>query len=404
MENKQQKIESANDHWQQFCQSLEKTGTAALSKLHIESDLDLAEGLRYLSRIARLALESELENKDSLHPYFQRSLGPTLKMGGDNPNGLYLAAPINGTDTFRIVGNRGSAEWLSFFAQRSYEALNEGLTVFGDCLFSTNLNCDADGSFEIVIAPASATDVDDNVNNRITTDKYSSLMLIRQFFGDWQDVRPMDLRIENLSRGGEPKALLTLEDAQKRLAASGAFFENMIPIMQQEMIDQGERLNSFETDIGNPTSTSGGVPGGNGVTARWQLKADEALLITFTPPKSCPYWDIQVGNGWYESWDYRHYFSGIVGSQAIANSDNSYTIVLSEEDPGVGNWLQAAGHEEGHIAVRWQLTDGDLPLPNCSVVKASEVKSMSELPELTLSQRHQQRLLHREAVEKRFRT
>lgn len=397
MNNKEAKIAEVKDHWQQFCEALSKTGGQALDALHIESDLDLAEGARYLSRIARLALESELENKDAVHPYLQRSLGPTLKMGGDNPMGLYLAAPINGCDTFRISGNRGSAEWLSFFAQRSYDALSEGLTVFGDCLFSTKLDCDSEGNFEILISPEKQS------GNWIETDKFCSLMLIRQFFGDWNQVQAMDLRIENLTRGLEPKPLLTIDEINKRLDASAAFFEMMIPIMQSEMVDQGARLNTFETDIGNPTSNTGGVPGGNGVTARWQLQEDEALLVTATPPSPCPYWDIQVGNGWYESWDYRHYISGMTGSQAHYSDDGSFTMVLSERDPGTENWLQAAGHEQGHIAVRWQLSEGQLPIPQCQVVKISEVKQLTSLPSVSTELRKHYAQQHREAVEQRFR-
>ncbi len=403
MEEKLQKVAAAKQHWQKFCDSLASTGLQALDNLHIDTDLDLAEGVRYLSRIARLALESELENKDSAHPYLQRSLGPTLKMGGDNPEGLYLAAPINGTDTFQITGSRGSADWISFFAQRSYDALADGLTVFGDCLFSTELKSDSEGRICITIAPEGAFPDSESPDNWIKTDKYCSLMLIRQFFSDRDDVSPMDLRIENLTRGHEPKALLTLPEVGKRLDASAAFFDMMVPIMQQEMVDQGARLNTFETDIGNPTSNTGGVPGGNGVTARWALNADEALLVTFTPPSSCPYWDIQVGNGWYESWDYRHFFSGMTHSQAHYNADGSVTVVVSEQDPGTVNWLQAAGHEQGHIAVRWLLTDGELPLPDCQVVSVSAVSSLVDLETVLPSERDQQKRRHRESVERRFR-
>jgi len=393
----QEKINHAKQHWQAFCQSLEKTGCTALDNLHIETELDLAEGVRYLSRIARLALESELENKDSSHPYFQRSLGPTLKMGGDNPCGLYLAAPINGVDTFKISGSRGTARWLSFFAQRSYDALREGLTVFGDCLFSSNLQCDDNDQFEIIISP------NEQKGNWIKTDKYCSLMLIRQFFSHDKTIEAMDLRIENLTKGHQAKALLTLDEVNKRLDASGAFFEMMVPIMQREMVEQGDRLNTFETDIGNPTSDTGGVPGGNGVTARWELAADEALIITAKAPTPCPYWDIQVGNGWYESWDYRHYISGLGCEDAVYNSDDSFTLVLSEQDPGTVNWLEAAGHSEGHIAVRWQLTEGQLPLPQCQLVKLSEVKALTGLAVIDTEERSKQKQQYREAVEQRFR-
>ena len=392
-----QKIDKAKIDWNTFCEALAQTGTLALDRLHAETDLDLAEGIRYLSRISRLALESEMENQDNLHPYLQRALGPTLKMGGDNPRGLYLKAPINGTDTFRLSGHLGSAAWLSFLSQRSYDALSEGLTVFGDSLFSTNLRCDENNYFEILIAPGVEGE------NTISTDKFSKILMIRQFFDATVPVKPMDLRIENLTRREEKKPLLTLDCVSERLRNSTAFFQMMIPIMQDEMIEHASRLNIFETDEGNPTSNSGGVPGGGAVTARWKLRADEALVLTVHPPEICPYWDVQVGNVWYESFDYRHFISGFTADDAVINSDNSVTIVLSEQDPGIANWLQTAGHEEGHIAIRWQLSEGQLPIPSCTVVKISEIKRYTSLPDVSKADRKEQVQSMREAVEQRFR-
>ena len=56
-------------------------------------------------RMTQLVIVSSLENQDSQHPYLWTALDPHRKMGGDNPQGLYLSGPINGTDTFRVRGN-----------------------------------------------------------------------------------------------------------------------------------------------------------------------------------------------------------------------------------------------------------------------------------------------------------
>ena len=145
------------------------------------------------------------------------------------------------------------------------------------------------------------------------------------------------------------------------------------------------------------------APGGNAVTARWHLERGEALLVSVHPPDPCPYWDAQVGNVWYESWDYRHFFSGITCRQASAAADGSITIVVSDRDPGTANWLEAAGHREGHIAIRWQLSQGRLPIPSCEVVPVDEVAARSGLPGVTEDERLAQRRALRRSVEKRFR-
>jgi hypothetical protein len=176
-----------------------------------------------------------------------------------------------------------------------------------------------------------------------------------------------------------------------------------VPVMQGELLGKAHSINHFASDLGDPTSTHGGVPGGNAVTCRWQLEPDEALLIEVTPPTPCPYWDVQVGNGWYESWDYRHHSSGITARQAVLNADGSVTLVLSQRDPGTVNWLEAAHHRQGHLAVRWQLSEGQLPLPECTVVKADEVAKITGLPAISPERRRLQRRARRHAVERRFR-
>lgn len=392
-----EQLGQAREAWKQYCKQLEETGLLALDKTILQSDLGLAEGLRHLTRVSRVALESSLENRDSVHPYISRTLGPSLKLGGDNPAGLYHKAPINGSDTYRISGNRGSAAFVSFMAQRSYDCFAEGLDVFGGTLFMTDLEVGEDGRFELNLSPSQ------QAGNWIETDKYSSFVIIRQFFSATGDVIPMDLRIENLTRGDQPKQILLLADVTQKLAASAAFFQQQVSVMQLEMIENGQRMNSFASDDGDPTSNMGGVPGGNGMTCRWKLAQDEALVVILQPPTPCPYWDVQVGTGWYESWDFRHFFSGFTGPDAHYNADGSVTVVLSERDPGTVNWLETAGHPEGHMLVRWLLTEGQLPVPQCRVVNTEEVQQLTDLAVVSKEERTAMRRAQREAIERRFR-
>jgi hypothetical protein len=395
-EARAQRLEQATTAWQEWCRALETVGTAALANTLTDEEIDFAEGLRHLTRMARLTLAGGMENNDPLHPFFDRSLGPTLKMGGDNPAGLYLSAPINGTDTYRVRGTRGSATWISFMAQRSHGCFAAGLGVFGDAIF-TELEVEDNGTFEMVLSP------DKRPGNWIETDRFSARLMVRQFFGDWSDVRPMDLTIENVSRGDQPKEFLTLSAAVDDLAQSRQSLTTLLPAMQSELAAKAGSINTFATDIGDATESYGGVPGGNAVTMRWRLAADEALVATVRPPTPCAYWDVQLGNIWYESWDYRHFLSGIVHTQATLNADGSATIVLSERDPGTTNWIQTCGHREGHLAVRWQLTEGQLPLPDCTVVKVDDVTSLTGLPLVSDDERREQFRKLRAAAEGRFR-
>lgn len=177
----------------------------------------------------------------------------------------------------------------------------------------------------------------------------------------------------------------------------------LLPAMQGELIAKGAEKNAFATDIGDPTSNFGGVPGGNAVTSRWSLGPEQALLVRVTPAEPCAYWDVQVGNGWYESFDYRSHLSGLTCEQAHLDEDGSVTLVVADRDPGTVNWLEAAGHREGHIAIRWQLTEGNLPVPACTVVPVAEVAASTGLPTVDAEERARQRRALGRSFERRFR-
>lgn len=385
-----EQLDAATRAWRDFCRALEHTGAEALSKTMTHDEVDLAEGLRYLTRLTHLALMSSMENKDADHPYLWTALDPHRKMGGDNPQGLYLSAPINGTDAYRLRGNRGSARWVSIIVSQ------DGLPPFGNALFLPDLEFDDEGNFEVVVAP------DQTAGTWLPSTEASTGLLIRQFFGTPDAVTPMTLQLEKLTPAVEPPQPLTLQPVLDRLARANLLFSVLVPMMQSEMLSKASTVNTFTTDEGDPTSTAGGVPGGNAVTARWALGPEQALIVRVTPPSPCAYWDVQVGNGWYESFDYRHRFSGFTCESAHLGMTGELTFAISERDPGTANWLETAGHREGHVAIRWQLSDGRLPIPETIVVSVDDVAAMTGLPSVDPAQRAGQRAQLTTSFDRRF--
>ena len=76
--------------------------------------MEQAEGLRYLSRLLRISLEMNLENADPAFPYFYQASHETAKIGADNPDNIYLNANIDGEQAYKIYGNIGELDYLSF--------------------------------------------------------------------------------------------------------------------------------------------------------------------------------------------------------------------------------------------------------------------------------------------------
>ena len=103
--------------WDAFCDSLKAAGTVVLDAGTPEDAFTRAEGWRYLTRLTRAALETFVEASDAQAPAFRQATGPTIKMGMDNPDNVYLSAPVNGSYEYRISGTRGTVYYLGFGSQ-----------------------------------------------------------------------------------------------------------------------------------------------------------------------------------------------------------------------------------------------------------------------------------------------
>jgi hypothetical protein len=88
--------------WEQFCDSLKRAGAQVLRAEAPASELDRAEGYRYLTRLLRLGLEMHLEYADPDFPGFFAPSHETAKIGADNPDNLYLMARLNGRHEYVV--------------------------------------------------------------------------------------------------------------------------------------------------------------------------------------------------------------------------------------------------------------------------------------------------------------
>ncbi|MNY30758.1 hypothetical protein D3C86_1648840 [compost metagenome] len=87
--------------------------------------------------------------------------------------------------------------------------------------------------------------------------------------------------------------------------------------------------------------------------SHWALAEDEALVIHIDKVPECDFWNLQINNYWMESLDYRYHQICFNKHQAQYDDNGGVTLVLSELDPGVSNWLQTAGVRQGTMCLRW---------------------------------------------------
>ena len=72
--------------WEAFCDTLKQAGELLTADGVPQDEQTQAEGLRYLSRIARAALEWYVEFNDPEFPELYKPSHETIKIGADNPD------------------------------------------------------------------------------------------------------------------------------------------------------------------------------------------------------------------------------------------------------------------------------------------------------------------------------
>ncbi|WP_380872322.1 hypothetical protein ACFB49_32680 [Sphingomonas sp. DBB INV C78] len=336
-------IAALRSGWNAFCEELKRAGENAFLPSAPNGGVDRAAGLRQVARNIALALQFELENADPLHPELAHYFDPVRKQGGDNPDALYLGAPINGLDHYRIQGHRGTADYVAI------TAVEKGETPFGGraaaILLGDELEVAADGRFELNIGP------DPCGPNWLRSSPDTYRVTIRQFFSDWENEQPMRAMIERIGCDA-PRPVLASQELLQGLKRSATWLGPSVRYWTEMLSRWKARPHTFLAYSELETNEVDATPGGEPVIAYWQLQPDEILVIRVKPP-AARYWSVELGNAWWESMDYRDRFSSTNRHYAELDPDGMMTILISHDDPGVPNWLDASGHSEGYITFRW---------------------------------------------------
>jgi hypothetical protein len=386
------------DAWDRWCDAMKSAARSVVVREHAPTDdpASLAAGFRFLARMAAMGIDQNFENLDPDAPIFWRSLGLHRKMGGDNPDALYTGCPIDPKGTYRIAGTASHASMVVFTVSRSRANFGkEGWSQFAGNHYGDEYETNPDGSFELFAS------VEPHEGNWLPLTDDAERITVRQAAGNWSTeavgrwtIERVDRPAPQLPRFTPRDAMAALERAAAHTEGMGRYFADCMDAMQRhgwnQFYDEGSH------------ARHGGVPGGVAVAGYFSLLPDEALIIEVTPPR-CRYWNIQVGNYWYESFDYRYVPSSLNYKQAEFGDQGSVTIVLAHRDPGVQNWLSTGDLREGHMVFRW-VEPESVPVPGTEVVVLDEwlrghrANARQVTPAERAKEQHRRRL----AVDQRF--
>ena len=347
--------------WAEFCDTLKASGEVVLRDASPTGALDRAEGFRYLTRVARMALGQFVEMPDPLAPVLRRTADSSMKLGCDNPDSYYLMANIGGNHDYRIRGTRGDVPYLSLSTYYgSYSSERAGC---GGTISLNEIEIEADGRFEIIVSPA------EQPRNWLPMDPETNQMIIRQTHHDRLTETVFDFEIERI--GAHDAAAAPLDPAlfHDALLASSQYVRTCANLFADWTESYAETPNDL---VVRDVSGAQGDPALFYYQGYWSLAKEEALVIRATPPE-CEYWNFQVNNYWIESLDYQFHKIDLNHTQAHYEPDGSFQIVLAHRDPGVPNWLQTAGHDHGTMGLRW-VNAKEHPKPDCQVVPLSQLR------------------------------
>jgi len=364
---------ATGEAWEEFCERLKDAGKLILRPGTPMNELDRAEGLRYLSRLTRMALEVCFENSDPDFPTLLNIPNATAKAGADNPDNLYFTAPVAGDREYRLTGTRGTVRWLSF-GTKAFLAGADGQPVSTPTgsLDGRDLLVAPDGSFEIAVS------LEPRPGNWLPLQPRSNVLVVRQTFLDRHRETAAGVTIERVTVAGKPTPL-SAKRAQWALQ-SAVHVATRIARRYVEWAQWYQRFpNTLRTIEGSPLREEGADPNIGYLYGYWSIGADEALVVE-TPVPECEVWNFQINNYWMESLDYRYHRISLNKGSARYNRDGSVTVIVAASDPGSGNFLDTAGHRCGTMVWRWTRAQHH-PVPICRVVKLASLRGIRAVPD-----------------------
>jgi hypothetical protein len=349
--------------WDEFCDALKAAGAVVLSGP--PDPLDRAEGFRYLTRLTRAALETFVEASDADAPEFRRTASETIKMGLDNPDNVYLNAPVRGTSEYRITGTRGTVHYLGFGTQAGNYGATGSLDTTG-YLEAKDMRIGPDGRFEIIV---SSREQPDGVN-WLPMKPDTRMVQVRQTRLDHAREKLAEVRIERTDGPHRPRPF---EPARldRMLAGVTGFVKGCSGLFASWAADFEKHTNELPRFDPERALRAGGDPNIAYYHSYWRIGDGEALVVEATPP-ACDYWNFQLTNHWLESLDYRYWQIHVNKHTAKLERDGSVRVVIAHEDPGVPNWLNTCGHRQGAMCWRW-IRAAEHPTPRTRVVRLAEL-------------------------------
>lgn len=320
---------------------------------------------------------------------------PGTGKSGDNPDAIYRSTVIDGSGTYEVSGTLDRSKPLvqllftmvggTMTHPIKVEAPASGqqnpdagiMNVLG-MLDENDLDIAEDGSFSFLIGGKDVPEA------KLTSLPVPCAFGCRQMLMDW-DTTPLRLTIKRLDKQvSSPLDLAKLKEAVLADLANVVRFWAGFP----DVWLGGVAVNSFA----EPAPRDGGWGFIGGV--HFKLEPGEAAVVTMHPGQAA-YMGFQLTDPWMIAPDNGRNQTCLNQLQSTPDADGRYTYVISPVDPGVANWLDTCGMDQGLGLMRWQgfpggATDNSGLFHGFRIVKLSEVEALEGVARVTPEERSRQ--------------
>jgi hypothetical protein len=364
--------------WIDYCDRL-KTAADLLVRDDLPvSELDLAEGLRYLAHLSFAAIQRFVDGADPARPLLYLLCDERIKSGGDNPDNRYYVSAVDAAYEYELHGRFDDCVYYSIVALDRKD-MTSGLTAEQRAqrassarLDSATLKADADGSVRVTIGQPARD------GNHLVIDEHTNMVIVRCTF-EQPGAREADLSVRRIDdKGSGPQITFETLNTQLRAAAdhvhdTSRFFANWAAGFQQH-------LNQLPLGDQAYIRSTGGDPNILYYLSAWALRGDEALVVHLPRIPRCTTWNFQLCNIWMESLDYTSARIHLNAATAQPDADGGVTMVVCARDPGHANWLDTTGHLAGTMCLRF--TGAEFaPLVQTSIVSIDAARRLAGRPE-----------------------
>ncbi len=275
------------------------------------------------------------------HTWFGTDV-PGGRWGIDNPDTQYFLVPLEASSSYVITGRRHAPGPID--SNYSFSDLDGWRTLAN--IAHDQLQVAPDGSYTITLDSSPAN----GRPNHIQLTEGGDSLLIRNTLADWSREGADNLEVKRLS--GPPPDAEPTDDVLEH-----AFVTRLRTLLDHVIANLQAPVFKVPVNVlpqpGKPGDKAGFLVTQRNALGHFRLQEDEALVVTLNPG-GAGYTTLPITNVWGVSPAYWEHQSSLNNHQAFKNTDGTITLVVSAFDPGIANWVDTAGLEEGFIMLRWQ--------------------------------------------------